>query len=742
MTSVFKIGRTNYYSVRKGTQQYCVAEGKRLQDAEYCWQSSKDPESGKTFFISGAGVRRWHLPDIHLTERERQEEERELRFRREQKALEAARLAKQRAGDAALLDGDEPSGAKDDPEDPVGDAEADFAARDRAAMGATLQAGWETQEKRRPVTRFVKGALQPYMTQGLLDEKTFTQLVTTVSREHCASKAPPFSKEQEAPLREAAMSAAKQRVDEEKRRNEYEKLTEELKDKVRRLDAERRKMHDQIDDMTAAEEKMKDELFALRAHKQDTLLTGFKRLTRVGLINAYWERWVKHKAVTEAQLHVKARERRQAEMSERVAELETQVRELQETNAVLRNRVQQQQGRDVVATLLNTHGKSMLRRFYHKWRVYAEHTGKEREYFKMRQMLADCPTCRLRGVEMERLYERLKLAVDTSHEHQQRETLAIESAVRMSKRLEEGDAALALQAQRYKELEVVATNVSTDKRELEHKVKALQSSVSALNEALRRLQYETEQFHNGGPALTRDNVVHSSRNHDQAPVSSFFASEAQRAAEQQLHRITQRPNAGVVPKEEGRSGALVTATERAIAPGVFEKRPMNPLEHVDRSKHSAEVANARLDTLLSPKPLSKCTAAALERSTDLSNRSSSSDSSASSSSSSRSSSSRPPSSAASSLDVQETIAAAATQSVRDRNNERCNACGFAVSVTPFCPKDGSRHLFSSFARPTHGDQAGGGHFKHLECIVGSSDSPVGKACWWWWLAESPARKTV
>ncbi|CUG88650.1 Hypothetical protein, putative [Bodo saltans] len=474
MTSVFKIGRTNYYSVRKGTQQYCVAEGKRLQDLEYCWQSVRDAETGKTFFVSGSGVRRWHLPDIHLTDRERQDEEKELRFRREQKALETARLAKQKAGDAALLDGG--GRVADEVVDPVGDAEAEFAARDRAAMSATLQAGWETQEKRRPVTRFVKGVLQPYMTQGLLDEKTFSQLVTTISREHCAAKAPPFSKDQEAPLKDSAMSAAKQRVDEEKRRNEYEKLTEELKDKVRRLDAERRKMNEQIETMTAAEEKMKDELFGLRAHKQDTLLTGFKRLTRVGLINAYWERWVKHKAVTEAQLHIKARERRQSEMSERVAQLETQVRELQDVNAVLRNRVQQQQGRDVVATLLNTHGKNMLRRFYHKWRVFAENSAKDREYFKVRQMLADCPTCKLRGIEMERLYDRLRLAVETSNQHEQRESQAVEAAHRLSKALEESQSALALQAKQRENAETHANDYANDKKVLHAKVKALQSS--------------------------------------------------------------------------------------------------------------------------------------------------------------------------------------------------------------------------------------------------------------------------
>ena len=84
-THIVSIGRTNYYTVRKGTQQYCIAEGRRVQDSGYCWQVIKDPESGKNFFINGNGIRRWHLPDIYQTEKERLEEERDLRFLREQK---------------------------------------------------------------------------------------------------------------------------------------------------------------------------------------------------------------------------------------------------------------------------------------------------------------------------------------------------------------------------------------------------------------------------------------------------------------------------------------------------------------------------------------------------------------------------------------------------------------------------------------------------------------------------------
>lgn len=710
MTSVLKIGRTNYYSVRKGTQQYCVAEGKKLQDAEYCWQAMKDPESGKTFFISGSGVRRWHLPDIHLTERERLEEERELKFRREQKALEDTRLAKQKAGDAALLENSaSPAASPSSTEDDA----TQFAARDRAAMNAVLLSGWETPEQRRPVTRFVKSVLQSHVTQRLLDEKVFAQLVTTITREHCSTKPPPFNPEQEAALRESALSAAKQRVDDERRRSEYEKLTEELKDKVRRLEAERRKMQAQIDTMSQAEEKMKDELFALRAHKQDTLLTGFKRLTRVGLINAYWERWVKYKTVVDAQLHIKARERRQVEMSDRVREMENKIKDLQETNATLRNRVQQMHGRDVVATLMNTHGKSIIRRFYAKWKAFAETSVKEKEYFKVRQMLIDCPTCKLQGIQTERVYERLALAVDDANRLRLECASSVEERERVTNVLQAAQAHVAIEQHR-------ADDASRLLVAAQHRIKQLTVHAAGLDERcrvlgneLQRLAFETEQFHKPRDSEdVRDTLL--TRTEGLAmpaggkPMAHFFESEASRFAELAHNRILKKSNAGVIPIEPSRSGAILSTTEVAIAPRVFSERPQNPLSHVEKAKAAvAEILKKESSISSSPPPLSSRSARLLNAmparaSSQPQSESSSSSSSRSSSTSSDTSSSSSNSSAPPSVDDQRQEVPLPTP---DGDDERCPRCRFSKKLTPFCPVDGSRHMFVALSRH-HADPGG------------------------------------
>lgn len=717
MTSVLKIGRTNYYSVRKGTQQYCIAEGKRLQDAEYCWQTVKDPSTGKTFFLSGAGVRRWHLPDIHLTEKERQEEEKELRFRREQKAIEDARLARQKAGDEALLNAEGEVQHKTDSE--VADADERFAARDRAAMSARMLQGWETPEQRRPVARFVKSVLQPHIGQGLLDEKSFTQLVTTLTREHCSAVPPPFGADHEAQLRETSLQAAKQRVDEERKKAEYEKLTDELKDKVRRLEAEKRKMQSQIDTLEASEESMKDELFSLRAHKQDTLLTGFKRLTRVGLINAYWERWTKYKSVVEAQLHVKARERRQQETTDRVRELLEKVRELESSNAVLRNRVQQQQGRDVVATLMHAHGKNVMKRVYLKWKEWAEKSSKERKFFELQKQLSDCPQCKLRGVEVERLHERLALEVNQSREREHRFAQMESEFHETLRKLAEAEKKVQEYTLQLDERGEASSTIAAQLRNEQAYSSKLEQKVRTLAEELERLNYEARQYYKPDRAMACEvkgrtvkavaglsTGIEQSVEQQPQGIASFFHDEATRAAQTSYSKNSQKPYAGVPAAEKATVGAISIATEAAIAPTVFGDDPPNPLRHFDSSdvlQH--DILKKPRGQLMNPQSLTKKSVVvdkirAGKASSDDSTSSSSDDDSSSDSSSSSSRSSDDSHSVA--VDDQERRRgdAFSTTTLSDplqTGGQRCEACGFDKSLTAFCPKDGSRHLFVSLS---------------------------------------------
>jgi hypothetical protein len=85
MADVVTIGRTHYYTVRKGPHQYRIAEGKRINDPHCCWLVLKDADSGKVYYLNNSDVRRWHLPDLYQSEAERQAEEEELKFRRDRK---------------------------------------------------------------------------------------------------------------------------------------------------------------------------------------------------------------------------------------------------------------------------------------------------------------------------------------------------------------------------------------------------------------------------------------------------------------------------------------------------------------------------------------------------------------------------------------------------------------------------------------------------------------------------------
>lgn len=614
-THIITIGRTNYYSVRKGTQQYCIAEGRRVQDAGYCWQVVKDPESGKNFFVNGNGVRRWHLPDIYQTEKERLEEERELRFLRE---LKKKRSAKKKEGD------NEDSGEDDDdkksvesapvagghkPEDiDVEDMRETFASRDRAAAALPMLRGWETPADRKPVVRFAKSVLRPYVTQGLVSEDLFSQLVMTGTREFC-SQYQDLGAEKET-FRESLAALAQARVDEEARREEYLKMNNDLVDKVKRLDDERRQLTTDYNSALKTEEKMREELFQLRAHKQDVLLHSFKRLTKGGLVQAYWERWVRYKSIVETQMHIKARERRTLEMKKKIVSLEETIEEREKEMEHLRDLERQRQGKEVINRILKQLGKETLRRFYVRWLKHTLETKRSKEMQSLRRQIADCPRCVERGVDVRRFSDDLREKIREIAAMNTKMVLQQESLSRLELSSRALQALSTMTSEAYIEVCYLAQEAFADLKVREKRFVTQDEKVKQMTREIDGLRFEVStggrrggentMGDSGGDFETYDDDLDESANvssrrgkvvkrsgggvtartsgtSGDGALTSYFHNDATEANNRLELRSMQRTTklAGEKPLtlslSDGPHGYIQASTQSAIAPRVIDK---------------------------------------------------------------------------------------------------------------------------------------------------------------------------
>ena len=644
---VLKIGRTNYYSVRKGQQQYCIVEGRRVQDLEHCWQVLRDPDSGRNFFVNRAGVRRWHLPDIFQTERERAEEERALRFRRQQKKQEEIRREQQQRGggvspgaegsDGSSARGPSADGADDDA---GGESEALrgivnnkelFAARDAAARQLPPLRGWETPALRKPVTRAAKAILSPYFHQGVIDAEALAALVTTGTREFCATHSTLGPAEREAFARELK-SLVKSRIDEDDRRNEFQRMNEDLLERLKRLDVERKEQAARLAEGAKNEEEMRQELFRLRAHKQDVLLHSFKRLTRAGLVQTYWERWTRYKAIVEAQNHVNARERRAREMAESIAELQETLKEREAAVQTLLEAEQRRRAKDVIDRILGQLGRDVQQRFFVKWVKFAIERKRERELFMMRSEMENCPRCAQRSVDMDRVSAMSLEAWQATHGLQRRLLAAAEEAGRHH-----------TQSLYWRAVADFSAAVATDARQVaqthhlmragrEQQSRAQERRIRELTREVDGLRFEVSVGGGGAAAAQQaaalaaaaghhpdDDAVslwggggaasaisggatfpsaasvagghrhHHHHHHnaagagaggaaprpaDDQQLTNFFAADAGAAGSRLEHRLASRGDAGLPPPADGvvtggPRGAVEAITQSAIAPNVF-----------------------------------------------------------------------------------------------------------------------------------------------------------------------------
>jgi hypothetical protein len=91
-----QIGKTTYYKVRKGNQNYRIVSGKKMSDHEFCWRVETDRTTKKNYFVNGLDNRKWHLPDIFQTEAERVKEIQMLKEKKRKQEEEEAEKKKDR----------------------------------------------------------------------------------------------------------------------------------------------------------------------------------------------------------------------------------------------------------------------------------------------------------------------------------------------------------------------------------------------------------------------------------------------------------------------------------------------------------------------------------------------------------------------------------------------------------------------------------------------------------------------
>jgi hypothetical protein len=89
------VGRTTYYCVRKGGTHYRILLGKTMKDASDTWQVCS--AGGKTWFVNlGTLKKAWHLPDIHQTPAEFEEEQMLLRKRKAEREAQQRQQEQER----------------------------------------------------------------------------------------------------------------------------------------------------------------------------------------------------------------------------------------------------------------------------------------------------------------------------------------------------------------------------------------------------------------------------------------------------------------------------------------------------------------------------------------------------------------------------------------------------------------------------------------------------------------------
>jgi hypothetical protein len=585
----------------------------------------------------------------------------------------------------------------------------DYAARDRAALKLRPNKEWEEQEKRRQVFKHAKATLAPLAAKGDVDDDLFPTVVSTVCYEFFATNTR-FGEAERRKLAADVLRYAQTRIEERQVKEAYRKMNLELLEKIKRIDAERKTANAKVISLQSQEETMKAEIFNLRGHKQDILLSSFKRLTRAGLIKQYWSRWKSFRGIVEAQLHVRARERRALEMTHTNKELEDEVSTLKAFVKQLQDRVQQAEGRDVIAMLLKQSGQQLVHRYFTNWRRYSLEAIKEKQFYEAREQILNCPNCELRETDNQRVRARLHEAYRAYRETIAKLEDAVSEAARLNLVVEEKTAFTALQ-------ELMATEANKAAAEMSKKVLNCDSQLWAasvkqhsLEAEIERLQFEVmslsdfnaDKKHSGATMGGGGGGGQGAEPSTSRTLGNFFAAESEIGAAKLRGRLaarTQGLSKAAATAENNHASVVMTAAKLRDAVGGDVRpggRAPSPYRGAVRMQTEAALAplirsmpqpggfapgqrDSRYHDPAHPRPPSE------ERPESLLYRQPLSDSDASSDSDDTDR-------AGSGSDGD-----AAPPPPPPPEDEKCDRCGFRKRLTPFCPKDGTRHRFEGFA---------------------------------------------
>jgi len=394
---VIQVGKTNYYAVRKGPFTYRIAEEKKFDDREHCWQVKSD--QGRPYYVNLAGDRKWNLPDINLTEAERKLQELRKMEARAAKASDPAYQTPNRPSAAAVAES-------------IKSQVGSFYSRDAAALLLKPSQVFAQPQARKPVFRVAKAAALPYFSQGLMDKRLFAQVVSTCTREFFQANIKFEANEQKA-LEMAVSEMCLARIEQALKKGDYQKVIEDLEHRVRDLLAQKKE-----DDVHTARlleqlEGRKEEILKLKTKKRDVLLNSFRHLTKAGLIKMYWERWNAYRIELAG---VSVREKAADEMQKlqtRVIALENELREQRDASAKVAAAAKVSNAFTTKLIIVNECLRVIRMRSLLAMMARLKDSHWEKRCWALQKIVDHCPSCEARPVEHERTVARLTAAYNT-----------------------------------------------------------------------------------------------------------------------------------------------------------------------------------------------------------------------------------------------------------------------------------------------------------------------------------------
>ena len=356
--------------------------------------------------------------------------------------------------------------------------------------------------------------------------------------------------------------------------------------------------------------------------------------------------------------------------------------------------------------MLKQSGLQTMARVFALWKRFSEDSVKDKQYHEARQQIVDCPNCKLRDLDNARVRDRLEHSHKLYREKEAELLDVKESRERVGRELEQAGAIGHATQQMVAELEGVSVTMSQKLAgvdqvlwEAEIKNKALESEIERLQfELMTKDDFTSKQQSRG---IAGEGGGGGGGGHGPAPenplgLGGFFGQESSASAAKLHSRIVERTAArarhAAAAEENNASlsatqfdmpppprGAVQADTEAALAPAVrsfMRATPERP-ERADASPIRQALGGvpppptaSPPESLLYRRPLTETDS---DGSPDTDRNTTA-------------------------LEEDDAAAreAAAAAKKFEEENEKCERCGFRRKLTPFCPKDGTRHFFEGF----------------------------------------------